>query len=148
MNFADLRRDHDVGRESERGAGAGRDAVHRADDRHRQRCEAADQGIVTLFNGQAEVGRVAAGRNGAVGKILSRAKAASGAGDQQGAEGFVLFDFGQRFGDLVMHRCGEGVEAVRAIEGQARRAGLDRKSNGLERHRCLIACLAVAKSYN
>ena len=51
------RRQHDVAGEREVGAGAGRDAVDRADDRLRQFAQGADQRIVALLDRLAEIGR-------------------------------------------------------------------------------------------
>ena len=84
MNVALGRREDDVAREGEVGAGAGGDAVHRADDRLLERANRADDRVVAVAHEVAEVGHHAVLRR-RLGQVLAGAEAAAGAGQQHGA---------------------------------------------------------------
>ena len=60
LNFAGLGGDADVGAEHERESAAGRRAVHRGDDRLRQRPQVRDERGDVLLHGESRLGRAEA----------------------------------------------------------------------------------------
>jgi hypothetical protein len=115
--FGRARGDDDVAGERDVRAGAGSHSVDRADDRHRQLAQLAHERIVVPGNRDREIGRLAR-RIDAVGKILARAKSASGAGQDQRTAGLVVLRVGQRGEESAVHVAGEGVEPVGPVERQ------------------------------
>ena len=82
-----------------------------------ERAQAADQGIVVILKGAAEIRPVVSVGGMALAEIGPGAKGAAGSGDQQGAGARVALDLGQGLTQLIMHCVREAVEALRAIEG-------------------------------
>ena len=94
--LAERRREHDVAGERDVGAGAGRDAVDGADDRHRQGAQLLHERSVIGLDGAAEIGRLRPLAHHAVGEILPGAEAAPGARQQHGAAGSIGLGLGER----------------------------------------------------
>ena len=114
-------------------AGAGGDAVDRGDDRHRHRADAQRERLVVALDRRADVGgaarRLAVRRDRRIGEILAGAEAAAGAGDDDAAHAAVGGRGVERGAQLAVHRAGEAVERLRAVQ----RERADRCRNALTR---------------
>ena len=93
--------EHEVAVEREIGAGAGRDAVDRADHRALEAADPADQRIVQPLQGIAEIGRRVAFADHPIAEVLAGAEAAAGAGQQDGADRRVGLDAIERARQLA-----------------------------------------------
>ena len=133
-----LRRDHDVAGEREVGAGAGGDAVDRADDRHRQRAQRQHQRLVVALDRRAEVDGRAAGRDRAVApgpaRRRSRGRRRSAAARAPTRRPSTR---AERVAHLGVHRVVEAVEPVGPVERQPRDAAVDG-----EQDRARSSCVA------
>ena len=87
-----------------------------------QAADAADQRVVPSVQRRAEVGRGVAFADHPVSQVLPGAEAASGAGQQHGADRGIGLDAIERPRQLCMHRLVEDVELVRPIEREHRHA--------------------------
>ena len=120
--------EHDVAEQREVRAGAGGDAVDRRDDRHRHRAACAAPAACSSARSPSRrrwrCRRLAVGRDGRIGQVLAGAKAAAGAGDDDAPDVAVAGGGVERRAQLGVHRPGEAVERLGAIEGQRPDAGL------------------------
>ena len=130
------RRQHDVAGQRDVAGGAGRRAVDRADHGKRQRAQLADQRIVVLFERLARHDHLARRRDPLV-EILAGRERASRAGQQQRAAALVLLGLGDGRRQRLVHRLGEGVEPVRAVERDDAIAGAPVDQNRIVVHRSL-----------
>ena len=82
--------------------------------------QAQHEGTIVLLDRRAEIDRRFARRDRAVGQILAGAEAAPCARQQQHAERRIGFDRLQGIADFRVHRGGEAVEPIRAVERDTR----------------------------
>ena len=136
------RRDDDVAGERQIGARAGGHAVDRADHGKRQRPQRQQQRLVVAFDRCAEIDRLAAGRHGTIAEILAGAEAAARAGQQQHARGGVGLHLAECVTHFGVHRVGEAVEPVGAVQRQPRDAAVLREENAFvaHGHTCTRCC--------
>ncbi len=95
----------------------------------------ADQRVVELFDGLAQVRRAAARRHVAVAEVLAGTEAAAFAGQQQHAHIRILAYLLEGFFDFAVHLRVEAVELVWAIEAEQGDAGIDGKEDVFKGHR-------------
>jgi hypothetical protein len=150
------RRQHHVAGQRQVGAGAGRGAVDRGHHRQRQCLQPADQRVEPGIDQLAQVGHVP-GREIQVGQVLAGAEAAARPGQQQGARAAGL-DMVERLLQRLVHRAGEAVELVGAVQGdhghralpmQQDRAGIDADrlaSGGGHRGHWVVSCRILSRS--
>jgi hypothetical protein len=111
-----------------------RHAFDGAHDRQRQRLQCQHERLVVLLDRRAEIDGRRAGRDVAIGQVLSGTKAAAFAGQEQHARGRVLLHPRERIAQLAMHVAGEAVQPVGARERDARDAAGAFESNLFVRH--------------
>ena len=129
MKLAERAARHDIAGECDIAAGAGGDAVHRGNNRKGQGAQFADQRIVVRLQRAAEHDRFA--RFGEpVAEILTRAEAASCAGDQQCAAGFVGLGLIDGLAQCLMHRFVERIELIRPVERDDAKSAADLDDDG------------------
>lgn len=108
-------------------------AVDRADHGQGQGADLADQRIVELFDGGAEVGSLA--RAGiAVAQILPRAKALARTGHHDRANGLVGLDLIKRGAELPMHGLIKRIQLVGAVQRYHRHPAFTLEANGVPAH--------------
>jgi TolB-like protein len=120
--------DDEVAGERDVRAGARRDAVHTRNHRLRHGRKAADERVPARLDRGAKVDRLAR-RDGAVVEVLPGAKAAPGAGQDDDPRGGGGVERLRQFG---MHRAGEAVEAVGAVEDDPRDAAVEAEDDRFE----------------
>ena len=100
-----------------------------------KRGERADQRVPVALDRLAEVDRLAR-RDRAVVEVLPGAEAAAGAGQDDHAR---IAEVGERVAQLLVHRGGEAVEPVGAVERDPRDAVVQLEVDGLVSHACRLA---------
>ena len=139
-----LRGENEVARERDVGACARRHAVDGADGRHPQPPQAQQHRLVVIVDRRAEVERVAAGCHGAVGEVLACAEAPARTGQHQAAHRRIRIGGIERSAHFAVHRHGEAVQPLRAVECQRCHAVRHIQADGLVRSHLEVSSAGAA----
>ena len=114
--------------------GAGGNAVHGGNHRHRQLPQAHDQWLVAALDRFAEIDAGAARGHGPIAQILACAESSARAGDDQYARSAVAARAVDRVAYFFVHRDVEAVEPVGPVKRQPRYAAAQVEENVLVAH--------------
>ena len=119
-------RDDDVAGQRDGHPGTRGHAVDGADYRLAHRPQLADQRIVELLDGGAEIGRRPTGSGDAAGQVLAGAETTSASGQQHGAALWILGRLLERRTQFTVHDVVERVQPVRTVEHDGLPTGMPR----------------------